>query len=71
MVQLDLSFSSCRIHLEGEAKELDGVPLGIVGRLYVTQHSQPAVRHAFASFEPRQVVSPRLVPHVISPCQSD
>lgn len=48
-----LPWSSCRILLTGEAAEVDGVPQGIVGRLYVPETAQPALKHALTAFETR------------------
>jgi hypothetical protein len=52
---VSLPWSSCRILREGEPLEDEnGLPAGIVGRLYVTRANQPAAQLAFSPFEHRQ-----------------
>lgn len=48
-----LPWSSCRILLEGEPPEQDGIPLGIVGRLYLANAAPEALKHAFNAFQIR------------------
>lgn len=50
-----LPWSSCRILLEGEPPEQDGIPLGIVGRLYLANAAPEALKHAFNAFQIRRV----------------
>ena len=52
----DLPWSNCRLLLASEADEDADLPQGIVGRLYFSPVSHPAVRQAWQGLTPGYVL---------------
>ena len=67
-----LPFTQVRLRANGEpVEDEDGLPQGIVGRLYAEGREAQALKKGFGNFEPRCVAAGASLRWHSTPCPSD